>query len=139
MLSRAEAKIKIQGCLKNNPIRTGVKLPIRPGETFNVYKIPLEYLVPNLSNDRIAWKIREFEAVNNRKLSYESETDINYVYELIEGEHPKENERTLRDIAEKGQQLNGVITNEGKIIDGNRRVTLLRILGIKGKARDYNC
>lgn len=138
MLSRAEAKIKIQECLKNNPIRTGVKLPIRPGETFDVYKIPIEYLVPNLANDRIAWKIREFEAINNRKLSYESEEDINYVYELIEGEHPRENDKTLRDIAQKGQQLNGVITNDGKIIDGNRRATLLRILGFKGKARDYN-
>jgi hypothetical protein len=116
MLSRAEAKIKIQECLKNNPIRTGVKLPIRPGETFDVYKIPIEYLVPNLANDRIAWKIREFEAINNRKLSYESEEDINYVYELIEGEHPRENDKTLRDIAQKGQQLNGVITNDGKLM-----------------------
>ncbi len=138
MLTRIEAKNKIRECLKREPIRTGVKLPIRPGETFNVYKIPLEYLVPNLANDRIAWKIREFEAENNRKLSYENKDDIEFVYKLIEDEHPKENEKTLRDIAKNGQQLNGVITNEGIIIDGNRRATLLRILGLKGKARDYN-
>lgn len=138
MLSRIEAKSKIQECLKGNPIKTGVKLPIRPGETFDVYKIPLEYLVPNLANDRIAWKIREFEAEKNRKLSYENEEDIKYVFELLKNEHPSENDKTLKDLAEYGQLQNGVITNDGKIIDGNRRATLLKVLGEEGKARDYN-
>ena len=82
--SRKEAKEKISEYINNHqPIKTGVKLPIKIGETFKVYRIPLEYLVPNVLNDRIAWKIREFEAENGRKLSVENETDINYVYKLI--------------------------------------------------------
>lgn len=121
----------------HQPIKTGVKLPIKIGETFKVYRIPLEYLVPNVLNDRIAWKIREFEAENGRKLSVENETDINYVYKLIEEEHTNENEKTLKDIALKGQQQHGVITNNGIIIDGNRRATIIRSL-FSGRAKDYN-
>lgn len=137
MISREEAKIKITKCIKGEPVRTGIKLPIRPGETFMVYKIPLEYLVPNLANDRIAWRIREFEAINERKLSYEKNEDIKYVYELILKEHEKENKRTLKDLAEKGQQKVGIITSDGKIIDGNRRVALLKKL-YEGEAKKYN-
>lgn len=136
MISRLEAKLKISEILKGEPIKTGVKLPINLGKTFDVYQIPLEYLVPNLRNDRIAWKIREFEMVNNRSLSYDNIEDITYVYQLIEGEHPSENEKTLRDLALKGQQNHGVITNDGKIIDGNRRATLLKKL-FEGKGKDY--
>jgi hypothetical protein len=40
----------------------------------------------------------------------------------------KENKATEEDIAKKGQQVDGVITNEGIIIDGNRRETLIRKL-----------
>lgn len=137
MLTRTEAKKKIAEFIETHkPIKTGEKLPIKIGETFPVYRIPLEYLVPNVLNDRIAWKIREFEAENNRKLSVENEIDVEYVFKLIEEEHISENERTLKDIALKGQQQHGVITNNGIIIDGNRRATLIRQL-FKGKAKDF--
>ncbi len=136
--SRKIAKDKISDYIKSHqPIKTGVKLPIKIGNTFDVYKIPLEYLVPNVLNDRIAWKIREFEAENNRKLSFENEIDIQYVYKLIEEEHINENDKTLKDIALKGQQEHGVITNDGIIIDGNRRATLIRLL-FTGKAKDFH-
>lgn len=47
---------------------------------------------------------------------------------MIEDENPNDNERTIKDLADKGQQVDGIITNEGIIIDGNRRATLLRKL-----------
>ena len=138
MLTREEAKKKISEYIsQHEPIKTGEKLPIRLGDTFNVYRIPIEYLVPNVLNDRIAWKIREFEAENGRKLSVENQADVDYVYKLIEEEHVTENERTIKDLALKGQQQHGVITNDGIIIDGNRRATLIRQL-FNGKARDFN-
>ena len=137
MLSRKEAKEKISEYIKHHqPIKTGEKLPIKLGETFSVYRIPLDYLVPNVLNDRIAWKIREFEAENKRKLSVENQADVDYVYKLIEEEHVNENDRTLNDLALKGQQQHGVITNDGIIIDGNRRATLIRLL-FQGKAKEF--
>lgn len=138
MLTRAEAKEKIKQYIANNkPVKTGEKLPIRLGETFDVYRIPIDYLAPNVLNDRIAWKIREFEAENNRKLSVENKDDVDKVYKLIEEEHVNENDNTLKDIAIKGQQHHGVITNDGIIIDGNRRATLIKML-FNGRAKDYH-
>ena len=136
--TREEARTKIEAILREQtPIKTGQTLPIRSGTTFNVYLIPVEYLAPNVLNDRIAWKIREFEAAKGRKLSPDSPEDVEYVYELLEKESPKENEKTLRDLAEKGQQVDGIITKNGIIIDGNRRATLLRKL-FKGAASRFN-
>lgn len=137
-ITREEAKQKIAGILNSQPpIKTGQTLPIRSGTTFNVYLIPVEYLAPNVLNDRIAWKIREFEAEKGRKLSPNNQDDVEYVYDLIEQENPKENVKTLKDLAEKGQQVDGIITKDGIIIDGNRRATLLRKL-FKGAASKFN-
>ena len=137
MLTRAEAKEKIKMFINNNkPVKTGIKLPIRTNQKFDVYAIPIDYLVPNVLNDRIAWKIREFEAENGRKLSVENQDDVNFVYKMIEDEHPEDNDNTIRDIARKGQQEHGVITNDGIIIDGNRRATLIRKL-FNGMATRY--
>lgn len=129
MITRAKAKLLIADIVATQkPIKTGQTLPIRKGEPFDVYRVPIEYLVPNQDNDRITWKIREYEAENNRKLDIENEADVEFLYELIYKESPTENEHTLEDIAKKGQQIDGVITNNGIIIDGNRRATLLRRL-----------
>lgn len=137
MITRNEAKSKISEIIANQkPIKKGSTLPIRRNMTFDVYKVPLEYLVPNIHNDRITWKIRELEAEEGRKLSIGSDDDVNYLYSLILHEHPADNERTKADLAKNGQQVDGVITNEGIIIDGNRRATLLREL-FKGDADKY--
>lgn len=93
-ITRAEAKQKIEAILREQqPVKTGQTLPIRSGMTFNVYLIPVEYLAPNVLNDRIAWKIREFEAEKGRKLSPNNQEDVEFVYQLIENESPKENEK----------------------------------------------
>ena len=138
MISRAEAKKRISDIVsnKNNVVKTGITLPIKRGQKFDVYRIPLELLVPNVMNDRITWKIREYEADNNRKISIESDVDVDYLYNTILGEHENENKKTLEDLARNGQQVDGVITNDGIIIDGNRRATLLRVL-FNGEASKY--
>ena len=137
MITREEAKAKISQIITTQqPIKTGETLPIRRGQTFNVYRIPLTLLVPNLLNDRITWKIREYEAENGRKLDISSDADVAFLYDLIINDHPADNERTKADLAKNGQQEDGVITNEGIIIDGNRRATLLRAL-FNGDADKY--
>jgi hypothetical protein len=137
MISREEAKKKIKEIVDaKKPIKTGLTLPIRKGVTFDVYRIPLDLLVPNILNDRITWKIREYEAESGRNLDIESDDDVQYLYDIILKEHPTENEKTKADLAKNGQQVDGVITNEGIIIDGNRRATLLRTL-FNGEADKY--
>lgn len=139
MITREEAKKKIAEITGDSTkaIKRGQTLPIRKGETFDVFRIPIDYLVPNVLNDRITWKIREYEAENGRTLDMDSADDVTFVYDLIMKEHPADNERTKADLARNGQQVDGVITNEGVIIDGNRRATLLRAL-FNGEAEKYN-
>ena len=139
LYTRERAKELIAAIISDDDkvIKTGMTLPVRMGEKFKVYRIPLEYLVPNQDNDRITWKIREYEAENNRKLDIENEQDVEYLYELVYKESVAENQTTMEDLAKKGQQVDGVITNNGIIIDGNRRATLLRRL-YNGEADKYN-
>ena len=137
MITRAEAKAKIaQIQATQAPIKTGITLPIRKGDTFKVWRIPLSLLIPNVFNDRITWKIREYEAENDRKLNMESDDDVELLYSMIMQEHPADNEKTKADLAKNGQQVDGVITNDGRIVDGNRRATLLRAL-FNGEADKY--
>ena len=137
MITRAEAKAKIaQIQVTQTPIKTGITLPIRKGDTFKVWRIPLSLLIPNVFNDRITWKIREYEAENDRVLDMESDDDIELLYSMIMQEHPADNEKTKADLAKNGQQVDGVITNDGRIVDGNRRATLLRAL-FNGEADKY--
>lgn len=137
MITRAEAKAKIaQIQATQTPIKTGITLPIRKGDTFKVWRIPLALLIPNVFNDRITWKIREYEAENDRVLDMESDDDIELLYSMIMQEHPADNEKTKADLAKNGQQVDGVITNDGRIVDGNRRATLLRVL-FNGEADKY--
>ena len=138
VVTRAEAKRKIKEIIENQkPIKTGLTLPIRKGVSFDVYRVPLSLLVPNVLNDRITWKIREYEAENGRSLDINSEDDVEYLFETVLAEHPAENEQTKADLARNGQLVDGVITNDGIIIDGNRRATLLRVL-FNGEAEKYN-
>ena len=137
MITRAAAKAKIaQIQATQTPIKTGITLPIRKGDTFKVWRIPLALLIPNVFNDRITWKIREYEAENDRVLDMESDDDIELLYSMIMQEHPADNEKTKADLAKNGQQVDGVITNDGRIVDGNRRATLLRAL-FNGEADKY--
>ena len=137
MITRADAKAKIaQIQATQTPIKTGITLPIRKGDTFKVWRIPLALLIPNVFNDRITWKIREYEAENDRVLDMESDDDIELLYSMIMQEHPADNEKTKADLAKNGQQVDGVITNDGRIVDGNRRATLLRAL-FNGEADKY--
>ena len=54
MLSRVEAKRKIKEIVDaKKPIKTGLTLPIRKGATFDVYRIPMDLLVPNILNDNL--------------------------------------------------------------------------------------
>ncbi len=127
---RREAKIEISKILNNKKeiVKTGMTIPIRPKRKFDVYRVPLELLAPNVRNDRIASQVRQYEAEQNRKLNVDDQKDVTFVINLIEKESPSENNRTIKSLKENGQQVDAIITNDGIVIDGNRRFTLLRKL-----------
>jgi len=138
MLSRKECANEIKKIVNTQePIASGIRLPIARDIEHEVFEIPIELLKPNPENDRIASKIREFEATQGRKLSADDVDDVNFVYNMIWEEHPSPNKKTLEDLAKNDQQEFGVVTFDGIIVDGNRRATLIKKL-YDGEAKNYN-
>jgi hypothetical protein len=62
--SRLEAKERIKEIIASGtPIKTGLKIPIRYNKSFNSYSLPIDILVPNVKNDRIASQVSEGSSV----------------------------------------------------------------------------
>lgn len=113
---------------EGTPSRTGIKLPIRPTDTFNVYKIPLDLLVYNHLNDRFASQRMEYVSSKRQDLTLDNEESMSVIEKFIWESNIKSNQQTIKDIAKNGQRIHGVVTKDGRIIDGNRRFSLLRRL-----------
>lgn len=127
---------KITQILDGEPVRTGETLPIRPDKRFNVYQIPLELLIYNHLNDRFASRRIEYQ-LEGKILSNTDESSMKQIESFIWESNKSSNEKTLKDIAKNKQQVVGVITRDGRIIDGNRRVTILRKLYFS-ESNEYN-
>jgi hypothetical protein len=116
----------IQEILKKPPIITGIHLTLRnKSKDFNVYQIPLEYLIYNSYNGRFKSKFKTYEAIHGRKLNSEIPADMQIINEFLWKSNEPKNKQTMDDIREKGQQQYGIVTRDGQIIDGNRRFMVL--------------
>lgn len=122
-----ERKLRLEQIKNGNPLFNkplwykGVK------ESFGVYEVPLDLLVYNKHNGRIMSRVLSFEKTN-RKLSSESEFDKIIIEKFLWESAPQNNIHTLESLKRYGQNEVGIITNDGIIIDGNRRASLLSIL-----------
>ena len=99
------------------------------------YKIPLDMLFYNDLNGRISTHIQQYKSENNQDLNDILVKDREKYNDII-GEFIKESSnddqasfiKTKNDIKQNGQIEVGVILDDGRIIDGNRRFTALRDL-----------
>lgn len=94
---------------------------------FDVYKIPIEYLIYNKRNGRIASHVKSFER-QYKTLNAEDKKDSKIIEKFLWESHKERNKITMNDLMKKEQQKYGIVTNEGMIIDGNRRAMLLNKL-----------
>lgn len=99
-------------------------------DNYPVYQVRLENLFYNDQNDRIATWISQYKAEHGEdSLSREDvETYNSEIQKFIEKSNPERLKQTQANIALLGQQKYGVVLNDGRIIDGNRRFTCLRNL-----------
>ena len=95
-------------------------------EEMDVYKIPLIYLIYNRENGRILSKIKSFEKHKGR-LPIEEEEKI--IADFLWASYPARNKNTMEHLKNHRQLEPGIVTEDGVIIDGNRRAMLLRKLG----------
>lgn len=101
-------------------------------EQMNVYKVPLEYLIYNKYNGRILSRTKSLER-QNYQINPESPQGKALIEKLLWDTDVGRNQATQKNIEAYGQQKVGIITKDGVVIDGNRRVMLLN----KIKKFDY--
>lgn len=97
---------------------------------YPVYKIRLDLLFYNDKNDRIAtWLTQYSNDSDNIPFEELSKDEFNSIIEkfIIES-NPSAIEKTKNNIALVNQREPGVVLYDGRIIDGNRRFTCLRLL-----------
>lgn len=123
--TKEQRKAQIQEIIKGEPVATGTKL-IYQGETreFNVYKIPLDLLIYNVDNGRIATVVKSYIREHGA-LEADDSAGAKKIADFLYESNIDRNKTTLKDLADHGQQEPGIITMDGLIVDGNRRASLL--------------
>src|SRR5262249_44699625 len=106
----------------------------------NVFRIPTKYLHFNIQNGRYADKMIQLKAdhpgeeIDPRLQKWRGE-----IRKMLRGEYPGTEEdkepwsRLLEDIKGKSQLTPGVVINDGGVIDGNRRLSVLLSLAASEK------
>ena len=99
-------------------------------DNYPVYKVRLENLYYNDQNDRIATWVSQYKEEHGEDALSKNNIDNynNIIQSFIEGSNPERLKQTQINIELLGQQKYGVVLNDGRIIDGNRRYTCLRNL-----------
>lgn len=93
-------------------------------KSMDVYEIPLEYLVYNKYNGRILSRTKTLEK-QGREINPETEEGKKILEDLLWQSKESRNDITKKDITAKGQLKIGIVTKDGIVIDGNRRLMLL--------------
>lgn len=107
------------------------KLSIRGqiDDKYDVYSIPLEYLYYNDQNGRINTMYKKYKSVHGLLTPKAGDSEYNNIFEQFIFESNKEEMKdTKKSIEEKSQQEPGVVLPDGRVIDGNRRFTALRMI-----------
>lgn len=88
------------------------------------YRIPLDLLIYNQYNGRIASLVKSFEK-QHRQLDPASAEDGRRIEDFLLRSNLGRNKSTKEDLKKRGQLKFGIVTKDGVIIDGNRRAVLL--------------
>jgi hypothetical protein len=116
----------------NEFVKTGetkkLSIPGVPNTNYDVYAIPLKYLYYNDQNGRINTTYKKFKAEKEPLTPEMGDSEYNEIFEQFIFESNKQAMKdTLQSIKDKMQQEPGVVLSDGRVIDGNRRFTALRM------------
>ena len=90
-----------------------------------VYRLPIELLYYNIRNGRFAAEYASLVKKQGGVLKAEDPNDAKKIKRLLLDLDKNETSRTYDDIKLKGQWVPGIITEDGYVIDGNRRMSIL--------------
>lgn len=105
-------------------------------ENYEVYQIPLEYLFYNNQNGRIATYISKYEDEHGPINTEDIKAYNSTIHQFIVESNKNALNKTKNNIKHFGQRVPGVVLQNGRIIDGNRRFTCLRELHME-EGKDY--
>ena len=108
----------------NDPVEMNIKLSNIDGR-FNSWKIPIDYLIFNPYNDRFAMEASHYMKNNGTNLCSDKKSQ-EFIEDFLKTSMESRNTITRDDILENGVLKNIVVDFNGVILDGNRRVTILR-------------
>lgn len=119
------------GIIEKGVIKTPLNKQLRIDNhtsTYEVYDIRLDYLYYNDQNDRIATWMSKYKADHDGESVDMSDLEVynQTIENFIVASNPQTMRATKNNIRAIGQQEYGVILNDGRVIDGNRRFTCLR-------------
>ena len=93
-------------------------------EAIPVYRIPIEYLVFNAENGRILSRTITLKT-QHQEINVESLEGQKKIKKLLWNSSVERNRNTERDIRANTQLKSGIVTQDGYIVDGNRRFMIL--------------
>ena len=128
-MTATERKTKIAEITRGNYFSTdGKGKRIRYSgdvKTFIEYEIPMDLIIYNVENGRIASLVKSYEREHS-SLNPEKEEDAKQIAQFLYDSNDTANKKTRKSIIENGQLETGIITCDGVLVDGNRRVSLMR-------------
>lgn len=107
------------------------KLSIRNqiDDKYDVYEIPLEFLYYNDQNGRINTLYKKYNSTHGLISPKPGDSEYNKIFEeFIFDSNAQAMKDTKQSIEEKTQREPGVVLPDGRVIDGNRRFTALRMI-----------
>ncbi len=105
-------------------------------DSYQVYRIRLDCLYYNDRNDRIATWISKYESEHG-PLDPNSPEYNNTIHGMIVESNTDAFKKTKNNIKLYNQREAGVVLNDGRIVDGNRRFTCLRELSADNPEFNY--
>ena len=108
--------------------KTGALFPISlkgSRKLLDVYKLPTAMLFYNIRNGRFAAEYKETAKREGGYLNPENKADAKKIRQLLLDLNTGETQRTYSDLRIRGQWNCGIITEDGYLIDGNRRKAII--------------
>jgi hypothetical protein len=97
----------------------------------DVFRLPINLLIFNLTNGRFAAELLDAEKKLGRELDPTSREDALIIRRFLLEQNEAETNALMDDLKKNGQLEPGIITFDGAVINANRRMAILQVLNEK--------
>ena len=112
-------------CKLNYPERVRIQDKITE---LPVFRIPLDHLYYNVANGRFAKEYLTKKRELKRELLSENPADVIEIENMLRNQNPQKTLWLKQNLKDEGQEEPGIITHDGYVINGNRRMSVLSLL-----------